>query len=347
MVTRAEYLARSVSRRKPWLAQGISRRTWERRQHKINAVEGSQAKNPTPNEASASKPPRGTAGQSSAVNSARKTNPERRAPATMARAEYLERSLSRQQPWLAEEISRRTWERRQRKSTEAKSTRAKRSLTASGRSRKKAQHVAIGSGAHTTPVPRDKRISAPAGPGAANKSHPRLLGRARDKARRHASGGESNPLDRVTGAVQRLVRRSVGQGVQTGERASPAAYDRWIGLIEKWDRAYSRHKARDLVDRLITALADRPPRIVDRMFGHLERQICDHLPKKVRRLEYECVRLKSDEWHFPDFRRLKTDAIKEHVYAALADGAKTKKGTCPDVWEAIWSNFVRWSAVTK
>jgi lambda repressor-like predicted transcriptional regulator len=61
------------------------------------------------------------------------------------------------------------------------------------------------------------------------------------------------------------------------------------------------------------------------MFDHLEQQICDHLPKKIRRLECECERLKKNEYYMPDLRPLKTDALREQVYAALADGPKTKK----------------------
>src|SRR5262249_44649030 len=70
---------------------------------------------------------------------------------------------------------------------------------------------------------------------------------------------------------------------------------------------------------------DRPPGILDQMFDHLEQQICDHLPKKVRRLECECERLKKNKYYIPQLRPLKTDAIREQVYAALADGPKTKK----------------------
>src|SRR5262245_32156631 len=44
MVTRAEYLAGSLSRRQPWLAEGISRRQWERRRRKITALESAPAK---------------------------------------------------------------------------------------------------------------------------------------------------------------------------------------------------------------------------------------------------------------------------------------------------------------
>jgi hypothetical protein len=103
------------------------------------------------------------------------------------------------------------------------------------------------------------------------------------------------------------------------------AYDRWVALIEKWDKSYDRGKARDLVDRLVTAVGDRPLGILDRMFDHLGQQSCDHLPKKVRRLEYECERLKNDKYYLPQLRPLKTDAVKEQVYAALADGPKTKR----------------------
>jgi hypothetical protein len=60
----------------------------------------------------------------------------------------------------------------------------------------------------------------------------------------------------------------------------PVGYDGWVGLIEKWDRSYNRRKARDLADHLIMAVGDRPPGILDKLFDHLEQQICDHLPKK-------------------------------------------------------------------
>ncbi|MGD0421294.1 MAG: hypothetical protein ABSA68_17235 [Xanthobacteraceae bacterium] len=117
--------------------------------------------------------------------------------------------------------------------------------------------------------------------------------------------------------------RALGKIARRARERLPVEYDRWVGLIEKWDISYDRRKARDLVDRLVTAVGDRPRGILDKMFDHLERQICDHLPKKVRRLEYECDRLKKDKYYLPQMRPLKTDAIKEQVYAALADGPKT------------------------
>jgi hypothetical protein len=81
----------------------------------------------------------------------------------------------------------------------------------------------------------------------------------------------------------------------------------------------------DLRHRLITAVGDRPLGILDHMFDHSEQQICDHWPKKVRRLECECERLKKNQYCMPDLRPLKTDALREQVYAALADGPKTKR----------------------
>ena len=102
----------------------------------------------------------------------------------------------------------------------------------------------------------------------------------------------------------------------------PEGYDRWVRLIEKWDKVYDRRRARDLVDRLITAVADRPLRILDRLFNSLEQHAC-HPLKKVRRLELEYNFLKDNQDYFPQLRPSKTDAIKEQVYAALADGPKT------------------------
>ena len=54
-------------------------------------------------------------------------------------------------------------------------------------------------------------------------------------------------------------------------------------MIEKWDKSYNRRKARDLIDRLVTAVRD--PRDLDPMFDHFDKQPRDHLPKKVRLLE--------------------------------------------------------------
>jgi DNA-binding IclR family transcriptional regulator len=118
-------------------------------------------------------------------------------------------------------------------------------------------------------------------------------------------------------ALSKIYRRAKGR--------LPAAYDRWIALIEKWDKSYDRRKARDLVDRLVTAVGDRAPGILDRMFDHLEQQICNHLPKKVRRLEGQCDRLEKNEYYVPQLRPLKKDDLSDQVYAALADGPKTKE----------------------
>jgi hypothetical protein len=82
-------------------------------------------------------------------------------------------------------------------------------------------------------------------------------------------------------------------------------------LIEKWDKSYDRRKARDLVDRLVTAICDRPHGVLDRLFDHLGQRIFNQLPSKVRRLEYECERLQKDEYYLPQMRPLKPDAIKE------------------------------------
>ena len=87
------------------------------------------------------------------------------------------------------------------------------------------------------------------------------------------------------GALVKVYRRARGR--------LPEEYDRCVDLIAKWDKSYDRRKARDLVAHLITAVGDRPRGVLDRMFDHLEQQICDHLPKKVRRLELECERLKT------------------------------------------------------
>jgi lambda repressor-like predicted transcriptional regulator len=290
MVTRAEYLNRSLSRRKPWLAEGISRRTWERRQHKFNAADGYKAESKS-------------------------------ASGTAARAAYLERTLSRRQPWLAEGISRRTFERRRRKNKVVKSARGKRLLIGAGRNRNRAENVAVGTADQAGTGKRGLR----------RQQIDLLMSRVHDYLDAQGIRNTDTPaLIRAIRAVELpepFKDLDVGSLVKVYRRSRnrlPARYERWIALIEKWDKAYTRRRARALVDDLITALADRPPRILDRMFAHLERQVC-HAAKKVKRVEEECKRLKNDEWHFTDFRSKATDADKERVYAEVALGPKTKK----------------------
>ena len=140
--------------------------------------------------------------------------------------------------------------------------------------------------------------------------------------------------------------RALRKAYQRARGRLPAEYDRWIGLVEKWDKSYTRQKARNLVDRLLTAVGDRPRGILDRMFDHLERQICDHLPKKVRRLEHECERLKKMSTTYHMRRPSRRMTLKSKCMPRWRMGQKQKK-TRPDVWEAVWRDFVCWSAAKK
>ena len=241
----------------------------------------------------------------------------------VTRAEYLAGSLSRRQPWLAEGISRRQWERRRRKITAVESAPAKGYPSPDGGSPSKAPRAAVGPTDDASQVPAHKRTL--------QRDDENLLMR-----RIHAywdahcmTQSDPQALSKAIHTIKlperfkHMDRRALSKIYRRARESLPVAYDRWVALIEKWDKSYDRRKARDLVDRLIMAVGDRPPGILDRMFDHLRQQICDHLPKKVRRLEYECERLKKDKYYLPQLRPLKTDAIKEQVYAALADGPKT------------------------
>jgi predicted transcriptional regulator len=57
----------------------------------------------------------------------------------------------------------------------------------------------------------------------------------------------------------------------------------------------------------------------------LEQQYCDNWKRKVKRLEAVCERLEREEWYMPKMPDLKKDDLRDQVYAALADGPKTKK----------------------
>ena len=267
----------------------------------------------------------------------------RTAHSMVTRSEYLAASFSRLQPWLAEGISRRTWERRRRNITAVPSAPAasspavtsapakgartplRRDLTANVGKSSEALGAAMGPADHITPVPAHKRtllrdtedllihrIDAYCDAHGMTPSDPQALAKAIHTIKL------PEPLKHKDGrALVKVYRRARGR--------LPEGYDRWVDLIAKWDKSYDRRKARDLVVRLLAAVGDRPRGILDEMFDHLGQQICDHLPKKVRRLELECERLKKNKYHMPDLRPLKTDAIKEQVYAALAGGPKTKK----------------------
>jgi hypothetical protein len=257
----------------------------------------------------------------------------------VTRSEYLAASLSRLQPWLAEGIGRRTWERRRRKITAVTSapvasppalinapakgvrTPSRRDLTANAGKPRKAPGAAVGPAA----VPAHKRT---------------LSRQAEDLLIHHihaywdAQRMTPNDPQALAKAIHTIILpqplkhmdgRALGKVYRRARRRLPEGYDRWVDLIAKWDKSYDRRKARDLVARLIAAVGDRPRGILDQMFDHLGQQICDHLPKKVRRLECEYERLKKNQYHMPDLRPLKADTIREQVYAALADGPKTRR----------------------
>jgi DNA-binding IclR family transcriptional regulator len=265
------------------------------------------------------------------------------------REEYLARSLSRLQPWLKEGISRRTWERRRRKSTAlasaptasspvdtrgpAKAARSplRRGLTANAESlARTARRAAVCPADDKTPVPAQKqtlrrhdedllvrRIHAYWDAQGMRHSDPQALAKAI-----HAIILPERLKDMDPWGLVKIYRR--------WRERLPAGYDQWHRFIAKWDKSYNNQMARDLVDRLVTAFVDRPLEILDQLFDRLEQQICDHLPKKVRRLELEYERLKNNKYYLPltagrQLPSLKTDAIKEQVYAALADGPKTKR----------------------
>ena len=119
--------------------------------------------------------------------------------------------------------------------------------------------------------------------------------------------------------------RALRKAFQRARARLPEGYDRWVGLVTKWDRSYTTQKARNLVDRLITAIGNRPRRILERVFEHLEQQFCESWSKKVKRLELQCEHLEKDEFYMPRLRDLKSDDLPDRVYGALASGAKTRK----------------------
>jgi predicted transcriptional regulator len=245
--------------------------------------------------------------------------------AMVTRAEYRARSLSTLQPWLAERISRRQWERRRRKITAVESTPAKGYPTPNGGSPSKALRATVGPADDVSPVPAPNRTLR-------RLDEDLLMRRIHDYwDAQGMTHGDPQALGKAIHAIELPERfkqmdlRALRKVYQRARDRLPVGYARWVCLIEKWDKSFDRRKARDLVDRLVAAVGDRPRGILDQMFNHLEQQICDHLPKKVRRLEDECERLEKNKYHMPQLRRLKTDAFGEQVYAELADGPKTKK----------------------
>jgi lambda repressor-like predicted transcriptional regulator len=243
------------------------------------------------------------------------------------REEYLAQSLSRRQPWLAEGISRRQWERRRRKKASRKRGGQRISKGADGGgNRSEATRAAV--------APTDDASQVPALKTTPQHDDENLLMRSIHAYWDSHRMTQSDPqaLSKAIQAIklpegfEDMDRRGLSKIYRRARERLPVEYDRDIALIEKWDKSYDRRKARDLVERLVTAVGDRPLGIIDYMFDHLKQRTCDHLPKKVRWLEYVCERLEKEPYYIPQMRAaLKTDAIKEQVYAALADGPKTKK----------------------
>jgi predicted transcriptional regulator len=253
---------------------------------------------------------------------------ERRCTVTSmaTREEYLAQSLSRRQPWLADGIGRRQWERRRRKAASRKRAGQRISNRAKGGGRpNKAPRAAVG--------PTDAASRSPAHKRTVRRDDENLLMR-HIYAHLDAHGlTESDPraLTKAIHAIElpepfkHMDPRGLIKIYRRARKRLPVAYDRSVALIEKWDKSYDRRKARDLVDRLVMAVGDRAPGIFDRIFDHVGQLILDHPAKKVRRVEYECERLEKDDYYLPQLRPLKADAIKEQVYAALADEPKTKR----------------------
>jgi len=259
--------------------------------------------------------------------------------AMVTRSEYLARSLSASQPWLAEGISRRTWYRR-REINPVAGTQTDRPPGVTRADAKGVYRALIAGGASTA----SKRPRAETGP-EDEDTRPLPLGktvrrREEDLLMRqiHAywdargmTHSDPQALPKAIHAITLPERfklmdtRALGKVYRRARERLPLQYGRWISLVGKWDKSYDRQKARKLVDALVTGLGNRPSSILNKLFDHLEQQYCENWKKKVQRLEAECERLESDEYHMPKFRELKRDELRGQVYAALADGPKTKK----------------------
>jgi hypothetical protein len=242
----------------------------------------------------------------------------------LTRSEYLARSLSRQQPWLADGVCRRTWERRQRKN-------------GGGTSASGASPAVAGGPAKSVrpPLPRDLDVRIPstnASRAALNLSNDKTAGPPHKRfVARHdeylvmssiydfwdAQGMKHSDPRALAKAIKaiKVPQRFKGMDGQALARVYrrararlPEGYDEWVGWIEKWDKFYNRQKARDLIHRLITALGDRPRGILDEMFDRLENRL-DYPPKKVLELERQCVRLKKKEYYLPQYRPRKKTSL--------------------------------------
>jgi predicted transcriptional regulator len=258
----------------------------------------------------------------------------------VTRAEYLARSLSRQQPWLGEGISRRTWERRRRKINAVASTQTDRPPGVTRAEAKGVYRPLTAGGASTA----SKRPRAEVGP-ADKDTSPLPLGKTVRRREedllmrqihdywdvRGMTHSDPQALPKAIHAIKLPERfelmdtRALGKVYRRARERLPLQYDRWISLVERWDKSYNRHQARKLVDGLVTGLGNRPSSILSKLFDHLEQQYCDNWKRKVKRLEAVCERLEREEWYMPTMPDLKKDDLRDQVYAALADGPKTKK----------------------
>ena len=155
--------------------------------------------------------------------------------AMLTRAEYLARSLSRRQPWLAEGISRRQWERRRRKKASHKragqrSARTwRRDLTANVGSRSKTSRAAVRPADDINLVPARKRIERHDEDLLMRHIHAYWDAQGMTPER-PASAGESNPRDQITRAFQTHGRPGVAQSLSDG-RGGASRRDTTAGSV--------------------------------------------------------------------------------------------------------------------
>jgi hypothetical protein len=178
----------------------------------------------------------------------------------ITRAEYLAASFSRTQPWLAEGISRRQWERRRKKTAATTapptSQRAVTNAPAKGARTPRHRDLTADVGSPTDGAPRFRL--GPADGITPVPVHRRTMLRDDEDAllrRIHAywdaqgmTPGDPQGLAKALHGIaiperlKQMDSRALRKVYRRARGRRPLQYDHWIGLVEIWDKSYNRQK---------------------------------------------------------------------------------------------------------
>jgi hypothetical protein len=239
------------------------------------------------------------------------------------REQYLANALSRQQPWLAEGISRRTWERRRLKGTVA-------SPVASPISTGVASPAVVAS-----PVasPAIHGAAACVNDAASPLAEKLKLLRSLDVTL--AAQGQTTLTKRtdISGLPEPYNGMRLNTLVQSLRRARdsvPPEYDRWLSDIRLWGTGHGELKSqptapREFLDDLIVIAGQHRFPVLTEVFDHYEHRRWCWPAQKIERIKGIREEMKRDRYWRPrlhEWRSARSDPVATAILALMKTNPK-------------------------